>query len=44
MKKAERFGKFFDATDYIGLRIGCEETFVFYDSKGIIERIYTGDM
>jgi len=44
MEEAERLGKFFDASECIGLRTGGEGTFVFYDANGIIETIYTGDM
>lgn len=44
MEKAERLGKFFEATDYIALLTDGNGTFTFYDATGPLEIIETGDV
>jgi hypothetical protein len=41
MSEAERLGKFFEASDIVGLETDGEGNFVFYDAKGVFEIIET---
>jgi len=43
MEKAEQLGKFFDASDYIALLTDGKGMFTFYDAKGPLDIIETGD-